>query len=88
MARQRIALTSIPAVRAIRTLFKTAADGWTRAGLIEIARQPYIDCAIEPRVINYIGFRRRVAGLGKWETALRELEREARAIRLDCSSRR
>ena len=79
MARQRVALTSIPAVRAIRALFKTAADGWTRAGLIEIARQPYIDCAIEPRVINYIGFRRRVAGLTKWETALRELEREARA---------
>lgn len=77
MARQRLALTSIPAVRAIRTLFKTAADRWTRAGLIEIARQPYINCAIDPRVINYVGFRERVVGLEQWEKALRELEGEA-----------
>jgi hypothetical protein len=76
MARQRFTLNTIPAVRAIRTLFKAAADGWTRAGLVEIARQPYIDCAIDPRVVNYIGFRRRVAGLADWEVELRRLERE------------
>src|SRR4029079_4592319 len=78
MARQRFTLANIPAIRAIRTLFKAAADGWTRAGLVEIARQPYIDCAVEPRVVNYIGYRRRVIGLEEWEKELRKLEHEAR----------
>jgi hypothetical protein len=78
MARQRFALNTIPAVRAIRTLFKTAADRWTRAGLVEIARQPYIGSAIDPTVINYVGFRKRVAGLADWEQELRGLERETR----------
>ncbi len=78
MARQRFALNTIPVVRAIRTLFQSAAEGWTRAALIEIVRQPYIQCAIEPRVINHIGFRRRVVGLADWEVALRGLETETR----------
>lgn len=78
MARQRFALNDIPAVRAIRTLFKGASEEWTRAALIEIARQPYIHCPIDPRVINHIGFRRMVKGLDKWEVALRRLEADAR----------
>lgn len=78
MARQRFTLSTIPAIGAIRTLFKTAADGWTRAGLVEIARQPYIACAMDARVINYIGYRRRVLGLEDWEKAFRALEQEAK----------
>lgn len=78
MARQRFVLNGIPAIRAIGTLFRAGADGWTRAALIELARQPYLNCPIEPRVIDYVGYRRRVIGLDNWETALRSLEAEAK----------
>jgi ATP-dependent helicase/nuclease subunit B len=78
MARQRFVLNGIPSIRAISTLFKAAANGWTRAALIEIARQPYLNCPIDSRVINYVGYRRRVVGLDNWETALRSLESETR----------
>jgi hypothetical protein len=45
---------------------------------VEIARQPYIDCTMDARVINYIGYRRRVTGLADWDTQFRALEQEAK----------
>ncbi|HEY6828622.1 MAG TPA: PD-(D/E)XK nuclease family protein, partial [Gemmatimonadaceae bacterium] len=65
-------------IRAIDVLLESAANGWTRAGLVEIGCQPYLNTGIDPTVVNYIGFRRRVAGLSDWELALRRLERECR----------
>ncbi|HEU4565309.1 MAG TPA: PD-(D/E)XK nuclease family protein [Gemmatimonadaceae bacterium] len=77
-ARRRVGLREIPAVRAIGALFDAAAEGWTRRGLAELAEHPYFDCGITARIINHIGFRRRVEGLAAWEGAIRALEREAR----------
>jgi RecB family exonuclease len=77
-ARQRIGLVEIPAIRAIRTLFAAAAEGWTRRGLAEIARQPYLDCQLDARIINSVGYAQRVTGLADWERALRRLEANAK----------
>ncbi|HET7584488.1 MAG TPA: PD-(D/E)XK nuclease family protein [Gemmatimonadaceae bacterium] len=73
-ARQRINLAEVPAVRAVGTLFDAAAEGWTRHGLCELADQPYLACGLSARVINEIGYRRRVEGLAAWAAALSALE--------------
>ena len=82
-ARRRVDLTAIPVVRALSTLLSAAADGWTRRGLVELGRQPYIDCGLDTEVVNTIGFKRLVIGLGAWTSALDDLEREARRFAMD-----
>ena len=77
-ARQRTMLTSIPVVRAIASLFAAAADGWTRAGLVEIAYQPYFAGGLDADVLNAVGYRQLVRGLTEWERALAGLETAAR----------
>jgi ATP-dependent helicase/nuclease subunit B len=79
-ARQRVMLTSIPVVRAIASLFAAAADGWTRAGLVEIAYQPYFAGGLDAEVLNAVGYRQLVIGLDAWEVALAELERKAARV--------
>jgi len=82
-ARRRVDLTAIPVVRALTTLLSAAADGWTRRGLVELGRQPYIDCGLDTEVVNAIGFKRLVTGLSEWSRALDDLEREARRFDMD-----
>lgn len=76
-ARLRRRLEQIPVVRAVLTLFAAAAEGWTRHGLTELAEQPYIGSDLDAVVLNHIGFRRRVTGLGAWAAAHRRLLEEA-----------
>ncbi|HXE56760.1 MAG TPA: PD-(D/E)XK nuclease family protein [Gemmatimonadales bacterium] len=78
-ARRRIGLREIPAIRAVRALLAAAAGNWERHGLVELAEQPYVAAELDAQVINFAGFRRRIAGLGQWERALRELATEAEA---------
>ena len=77
-ARTRHAFAEIPVVRSVLSLFRVAADGWTRHGLVELAEQPYFgrmtaeaDAArrLDPLVLNWIGYRRRVQGLDAWVSA-------------------
>ena len=76
-ARRRMGLQEIPVVRAVRALFAAAGDGWTRHPLVEVAEQPYFASELDPGILNFAGFRRRIAGLLQWERALRELHAEA-----------
>jgi RecB family exonuclease len=78
-ARQRVGLRDVPVVRALSALLSAAADGWTRYGLSHVARSPYIDCDVDPRVLDFIGFRHRVSGLTQWSEALEQLEELALA---------
>jgi PD-(D/E)XK nuclease superfamily protein len=77
MARQRIRVADIPPVRAIRALFAAAAGDWTRWDLVELAQQPYLNCGLDARIVNSVGFAERVTGLANWENAIRSLERRA-----------
>ncbi len=82
-ARQRVVLTSIPVVRAIASLFGAAADGWTRAGLVELAYQPYFAGGLDAEVLNAVGYRQMVIGLDEWQAALADLERKALRVELE-----
>ena len=75
-ARRRIGYTEIPVVRAVLGLFAAAAEGWSRHGLAELASQPYFANELDVRVINFLGFRERLLGLGKWADAFARLEAE------------
>jgi hypothetical protein len=77
-ARLRHPLRSIPVVRALLALFGAAAEGWMRHGLVELAEQPYFANDLDARVMNFIGYRRRVVGLDEWGAALTALEVESR----------
>lgn len=77
-ARRRIAYREIPAIRAVLALLEAGADGWTRHGLAELGSQPYFAGDVDPRVVNFIGYRERVAGLAGWTLALDRLLAEAR----------
>ncbi|MEJ2215355.1 MAG: PD-(D/E)XK nuclease family protein [Gemmatimonadota bacterium] len=76
-ARRRLALAEIPVVRSILTLFRVAAEGWTRYGLVELAEQPYLGVRLNVRVLNHIGYRRRIEGLPAWDAAIEALYQEA-----------
>jgi PD-(D/E)XK nuclease superfamily len=85
-ARRRHAFPEIPVVRSVLSLFRVAADGWSRHGLVELAEQPYFgrlteeDSAarrLDPVVLNWIGYRRRVQGLDAWVSAHEALLGEA-----------
>lgn len=78
-ARRRFAYLEIPVVRAVLALFGAAADGWPRHRLIELADQPYLRGLLDGRILNFIGYRRRIEGLESWSSALADLEREAKA---------
>lgn len=78
-ARRRVALLTIPVVRAVVALLEAAAQGWTRHALAGLGAQPYFAADVDVRVVNYIGYRRRVAGLGEWSAAFDRLVEEARA---------
>ncbi len=78
-ARLRIGLKETPVVRALCALLEAAADGWSRYGLTHIARSPYIECDLDPRIIDYLGYQRRIMGLPQWARALDELAELARA---------
>jgi RecB family exonuclease len=77
--RRRIAWRQVPCVRAVFALLEAAGEGWTRHGLAELGAQPYFTSDIDIRVINFIGYRERVAGLESWGAALNRLLAEARA---------
>ncbi|MDQ6738262.1 MAG: hypothetical protein M3Z30_11265, partial [Gemmatimonadota bacterium] len=72
-ARQRVGLREVPVIRAITALLDAAAGGWTRYGLTHLARNPYMTCEVDPRVIDFIGYERRVVGLTQWRRSLDEL---------------
>lgn len=78
-ARRRIGLLEIPVVRAVLALLQASARGWTRRDLVELGSQPYFASDIDTRIINYLGFRERIAGLDPWRAALDRLLKEARA---------
>ncbi len=80
-ARRRMTLGEIPVVRALTALFNAAADGWTRHGLVSLARQPYFRHQLDPDILNRIGFESPVRGLAVWRGALLTLEQRARAER-------
>lgn len=76
-ARRRYGFATIPVVRALLALFAVAAEGWTRRGLVELAAQPYLGIRLDTRLLDHIGFRRRVMGLDGWIAALERLHAEA-----------
>ncbi len=76
-ARRRLSYREIPVVRAVLALYRAAADGWSRPTLVELADLPYFAHQLDSRVLNYIGFRRRMRGLSAWANALGGLESEA-----------
>lgn len=78
-ARRRVALLTIPVVQAVIALLESAAAGWTRHALAGLGAQPYFAADVDARVVNYIGYRRRVAGLRDWSVAFDRLLEEARA---------
>lgn len=80
-ARRRMTLGEIPVVRALTALFTAAADGWTRHGLVSLARQPYFRHQLDPDTLNRIGFESPVRGLAGWRGALLALEGQSRAER-------
>ncbi len=69
-ARRRVALVEVPIIRALRSLFAAAADGWSRHGLVELAEQPYFANGLDPQLLNHAGHRRRILGLTDWQAAL------------------
>jgi len=76
-ARLRTGYADVPVIRALLTLFSVAAEGWTRAGLVELAEHPYLGAGLDVAVLNHIGYRRRVTGLAQWHHELETLAREA-----------
>lgn len=76
-ARRRYAYRDIPVIRSLLALYRAAASGWTRARLAELADLPYLEHRLDSRVLNYIGYRRRVQGLDEWRKALDELLQES-----------
>jgi ATP-dependent helicase/nuclease subunit B len=76
-ARRRLGFDEIPAIRALAALFAAAADRWTRAGLAELAAQPYFHTGLDRRIIDHLGYQRRIVGLQGWAAALAELEAAA-----------
>ena len=76
-ARLRTGYADVQVIRALLTLFSVAAEGWTRAGLVELAEHPYLGAGLDVAVLNYIGYRRRVTGLAQWQHELETLAREA-----------
>ncbi len=78
-ARRRVALRTIPVVRAVIALLEAAAAGWTRHALAGLGAQPYFAADVDARVVNFIGFRQRVTGLAAWSAAFDRLLAEARA---------
>ncbi|MGE0552550.1 MAG: PD-(D/E)XK nuclease family protein [Gemmatimonadales bacterium] len=77
--RRRIGYREIPVVKGLVTLFSAAAEGWTRHGLSELARQPYFGRRLDVQLIDFLGYRRMIAGLGAWRAALDTLVVEAKA---------
>ena len=78
-ARLRTALDEVPVIRAVLALLGAAARGWTRETLADLGSQPYFASDLDVRIINYLGFRRRIAGLADWQAALDALLAEAQA---------
>ncbi len=78
-ARRRIGYREIPVVKSLVFLIRAAAEGWTRHGLSELARQPYFASQLDTRLIDFIGYRRVTAGLDEWKAAFEGLVEEARA---------
>ncbi len=78
-ARRRVACREIPSVRALLALLEAVADGWTRHGLAELGSQPYFAADVDARVVNFLGYRQRIAGLDEWIAALERLLDEAKA---------
>ncbi len=78
-ARRRHSILEIPVVRAVVALFAAAAENWPRHRLVELAGQPYFGSQLDARILNYVGYRRRVERLANWASALGALESEARA---------
>ena len=76
-ARRRVALVEVPAVRALRALLAAAADGWSRHDLVELAEQPYFASGLDAGILNFAGYRQRVAGLDEWQAVLGALATEA-----------
>lgn len=72
--RRRHVLRDIPVIRALASLLTAAAEGWSRHGLVELAEQPYFANDIRARLVNQIGFERRVQGLADWAAAIRQAE--------------
>ncbi|HEX3274222.1 MAG TPA: PD-(D/E)XK nuclease family protein [Gemmatimonadales bacterium] len=78
-ARRRVSWSEVPIIRAVRALLSAASDGWTRHGVAELAEQPYFWNELDVRLINYTGYRRRLAGLKAWRQALEGIAQEAEA---------
>ncbi len=76
-ARVRHTLPTVPAIRALLALFRVAAEGWERHGLVELAETPYLRSSLDAWILNHIGYRRRVRGLQAWRDAIAELAEQA-----------
>jgi len=77
-ARRRVALLTVPVIRAVIAVLDAAASGWTRHALAGLGGQPYFAADVDVRVVNHIGYRRRVTGLSAWLEAFHGLLEEAR----------
>ncbi len=86
--RQRRGEREVPVIRAVLALFTAAAEGWSRHGLVEVASQPYFANDLDPVVLNYAGFRARLAGLDDWRQALEALLARARRRDADAGEER
>lgn len=76
-ARRRVGYREIPVVKSLVALLQAAAEGWTRHGLSELARQPYFANRLDARVLDFLGYRHAITGLAAWGAALDGLARAA-----------
>jgi hypothetical protein len=78
-ARVRTALAEVPALKAILSLFRGAARGWTYRPLRDVLASHYFELDIDLRSIDFIAGDRRVEGLERWAGQLRRLRRDVEA---------
>ncbi|MFO7588149.1 MAG: PD-(D/E)XK nuclease family protein [Gemmatimonadota bacterium] len=76
-ARVRTALADVAALRAVLSLFRAAADGWTWSGLRPVLASPYFDVDVDLRPLDVLARQRRIRGLDVWRDAWRRLSEAA-----------
>lgn len=81
--RRRVGYREIPVIRSLLALFRAAADGWTRHGLVELAAQPYFGNGLDASLLDFLGHRQLIAGLDAWRAAFDQLVDEIQAREAD-----
>ena len=78
-ARLRYTLTDVPAIAALLRCLRSVGEGWTVAGLRELAGSPYFSTGLDAGVLGFASAQLRPRGLAEWIAALGKLQDEARS---------